>query len=46
MTNVNSETLLLVFVCLTGAAVLLQAFVLLAIFFVVKKAATSVQEQA
>ena len=45
MTNVNSETLLLVFVCLTGAAVLLQAFVLLAIFFVVKKAATSVQEE-
>ncbi|GEM_PF-1504043 len=45
MQNVNTETLLIVFVALTGAAVLLQSFVLLALFFSVRKAAKAIQEE-
>lgn len=45
MQNVNTETLLIVFVALTAAAVLLQSFVLLALFLSVRKAARSIQEE-
>ncbi|HZB87172.1 MAG TPA: hypothetical protein VE291_00790 [Terracidiphilus sp.] len=45
MSNVNTETLLIVFVALTGAAVLLQSFVLLALYFSVRKASKSVQDE-
>jgi len=45
MQNVNTETLLIVFVALTGAAVLLQSFVLLALFLSVRKAAQTIQEE-
>lgn len=45
MSNVNTETLLIIFVALTGAAVLLQSFVLLALYFSVRKAAESVQSE-
>jgi hypothetical protein len=45
MPNVNHESLLLAFVAFTGLAVLLQAMILLAIFFAVRKAAQRVQDQ-
>lgn len=41
----NNETLLLVFVALTGAAVLLQAVVLLALFVTLRKSVKSLGEQ-
>lgn len=41
----NSDTLLLVFVALTGVAVLLQAFVLLAIFLALRKTTGMLQQQ-
>lgn len=40
----NTQTILIVFVALTGVAVLLQAFVLLAIFLSLKKTAKSVSD--
>lgn len=45
MSNINNEVLLIVFVALTGAAVLIQAGVLLAIFFTVRRTARAVEEQ-
>lgn len=45
MPNGNFETLLLVFVALTGAAVLLQAVILLALFLTLRKTANSLNEQ-
>ncbi len=45
MPNVNTETLMIVFIALTGAAVLLQSFVLLALYFSVRKASESVQTE-
>ena len=45
MPHLDNETLLLAFVAVTGLAVLLQAFILLAIFLTVRKAASSVREQ-
>lgn len=41
----NNQVLLIVFVALTGAAVMLQAFVLLAIFFAVRRTARKAEEQ-
>ncbi len=41
----NSDTLLLVFVALTGVAVLLQAVVLLAIFLAMRKTTAMLQQQ-
>ena len=46
MPHLDNETLLLAFVAVTGLAVLLQALILLAIFLTVRKAASSVREQA
>lgn len=46
MANVNSETLLLIFVACTGAAVLLQAFVLLGMLIALRKALKFAQEQS
>lgn len=43
--KVNNETLMLVFVACTGAAVLMQAFVLLAMYFAFRKAIKMAQEQ-
>jgi hypothetical protein len=43
--NLNNETLLLVFVACTGAAVLMQAFVLLAMYFAFRKAIKMAQQQ-
>jgi hypothetical protein len=40
----NTQTILIVFVALTGAAVLMQAFVLLAIFLALKKTAKSISD--
>jgi hypothetical protein len=45
VTNVNNETLMLVFVACTGAAVLMQACVLLAMYFAFRKAMKMAQEQ-
>ncbi len=45
MPNANHETLMLVFVALTGLAVLLQAIVLLAIYIALRKTAQSVHDQ-
>jgi hypothetical protein len=45
MANVNTETLLIIFVALTGAAVLLQAILLLALTLAVRKTAKTIQEQ-
>jgi hypothetical protein len=45
MLNGNFETLLLVFVALTGLAVLLQAVVLLALFLTVRKTAMTLNDQ-
>ncbi|MGB6974504.1 MAG: hypothetical protein WBD67_07465 [Terracidiphilus sp.] len=45
MSNLNQETLLLIFVAATGAAVLLQALVLLALFLSVRKSAKAMQQQ-
>jgi uncharacterized protein YoxC len=45
MLNVNNETLLMVFVACTGAAVLLQSLVLLALFLTIRKTTKSVQNQ-
>jgi len=46
MLKLDNETLLLAFVAVTGAAVLLQAFILLAIYITVRRAARTVREQA
>jgi hypothetical protein len=46
MTNLSSETLLIVFVALTGLSVLMQACVLLGIFLAVRKAVQSGKGQA
>ena len=46
MPNLNSETLLIVFVAFTGLAVLMQACVLLGIFLAVRKAVQSGKEKA
>ncbi len=43
--TINSDTLLLVFVALTGAAVLLQAVMLLAIFLAMRKTTAMLQQQ-
>lgn len=45
MANVNSETLLMIFVACTGAAVLMQAFVLLGMLLTARKALKFFQEQ-
>lgn len=45
MANVNNETLLLIFVACTGAAVLMQAFVLLAMLITAMKALKLAQQQ-
>lgn len=45
MSNVNNEVLLIVFVALTGAAVLMQACVLLALYISVRKTSKLVEEQ-
>ncbi len=45
MLDGNNETLMLVFVGLTGLAVLLQALVLFGIYLTVRKAASSTQQQ-
>ncbi len=45
VTNVNNETLLLIFVACTGAAVLMQALVLLAMLVTARKALKLAQEQ-
>ena len=45
VTNMNNETLLLVFVACTGAAVLMQACVLLAMYIAFRKAMKMAQEQ-
>lgn len=42
----NTETLLIVFIAITGAAVLLQAAVLLGLFLTVRKAVKTANEQA
>jgi len=44
MPEVNNETILLIFVALTGLAVLMQAFILLALFFSVRKMTTSMDD--
>ena len=44
MPQVNNETILMIFVALTGLAVLMQAFVLLALFFSVRKMAVSIDD--
>ena len=45
MANVNNDTLLLIFVACTGAAVLMQALVLLAMLLTARKALKLAQEQ-
>ena len=45
MSNLNQETLLLIFVGATGAAVLLQACVLLAMFMTLRKSTKAMQQQ-
>ncbi len=45
MPNANHETLMLVFVALTGLAVLLQAMILLAIFVALRKTAQQMHDQ-
>lgn len=45
MSNMNQETLLLIFVAATGAAVLLQAGVLLAMYITLRKSTKAMQEQ-
>lgn len=45
MPNVNQETLLLIFVAATGAAVLLQALVLLAMFVTLRKSTKAMQTE-
>jgi len=45
MSNVNHETLMLIFVAITGLAVLLQMFILLALFLTMRQIAKSVQGQ-
>jgi uncharacterized protein YoxC len=45
MPNLDNETLLIVFIAITSLALLMQAFILLAIFLSMRKAATSIQEQ-
>jgi hypothetical protein len=45
VTNVNDETLLLIFVACTGAAVLMQALVLLAMLITARKALKLAEEQ-
>ena len=45
MANLNNETLLLIFVACTGAAVLMQALVLLALLLTARKALKLAQEQ-
>lgn len=46
MANVNNETLLMIFVACTGAAVLMQAFVLLGMLLTARKALKFVQLQS
>jgi len=46
MANVNNETLLLIFIACTGAAVLMQAFVLLGMLIALRKALKFAQEQS
>jgi len=46
MPKLDNDTFLLAFVAVTGLAVLLQAFILLAIFITVRKAARSIREEA
>lgn len=46
MLKLDNQTLLLAFIAVTGLAVLLQAFLLLAIFVTIRKAALSVAKQA
>jgi methyl-accepting chemotaxis protein len=46
MTNPNLETLLIVFIAITGAAVLLQACVLLGMYLTMRKAVQTGKEQA
>jgi hypothetical protein len=43
--NVNNETLLMIFVACTGAAVLMQALVLLAMYFAFRKAMKMAEQQ-
>jgi ABC-type transporter Mla subunit MlaD len=45
MPNVNQETLLLIFVAATGAAVLLQALVLLAMYVTLRKSTKAMQAE-
>lgn len=45
MQNVNTDTLLVIFIAITGAAVLLQALILLALYLTVRKATKTLQEQ-
>ncbi|MFZ0743981.1 MAG: hypothetical protein WAM85_06225 [Terracidiphilus sp.] len=45
MPNANNETLLTIFVALTGVAVLFQAVILLAIFLALRKSVKSVHEK-
>lgn len=45
MPNANNETLLMIFVALTGVAVLLQAAVLLALYLAMRKSVKSIQDQ-
>jgi uncharacterized protein YoxC len=45
MFNLDSQTIMLVFVAVTALAVLLQAFILLAIFLSVRKAVRSVHDE-
>lgn len=45
MPKLDNETILLAFVAVTGLAVLLQAFILLAILISVRKAARSIKEE-
>lgn len=45
MANVNNETLLLIFVACTGAAVLMQAFILLAFYIAFRSGLKAIQGQ-
>jgi len=45
MANVNGNTLLVIFIALTGAAVVLQALVLLAIYVAIRKTSKSVLDE-
>ena len=45
MSNMNHETIELILIAVTAAAVLLQAFVLLAMYLAIKKSSSSIVEQ-